>query len=934
MRMTPERHQHIKRLFLAAVELAPQEAHLFLDSACGEDQELRREVQSLLDHHRNETLLEAASSQETGGAQTSSRVATLQETLPFKLAEDAVSTRPAGTMIASRYRLVALVGRGGMGVVYRAEDVELGQTVALKFINPLLRQQPKAVDFLRREVRIARQITHPNVVRIFDIAISDVEVFISMEFVAGEDLGSLVRRVGPLPPAKVMQIAQQLAAGLAAAHEAGILHRDLKPANVMIDGSGNVRILDFGIAAPLADERSLREAYGTPGFIAPELMAGKEPSRSSDLFAWGLVVYYAAAGMLPDLQHFQGDQGVDDPLWSTSIGDELATCVRSCLQSDPARRPKLAHDLLAALSPSDPLREALQAGRTPSPELVTAAVSWQPVILMIHGLLATGVALLALIALLADRTLFLSRCGLTKSPEALREIAEQVIARFGHPLPEGPVLTGGTFDTNGLQYVRDHLEIPDVWQKVATGEVPAISFSYRHGDPRLPPPALLGESYWGRRIQPLPGTATIRLDGRGKLLSAQIAASVPGELPPSTPLASGELFDMAGLPQSQFRETSVYRWPPNFADEVHAWEGPFPADPNKQVRVTAASLDGRVVFFDADQPWEISQPMEAAIESGRQSSRFVAVRTALWLIAIVLAAGLAWRHISLGHADWRGAWRVTACVFVLASLDWLCGSRHTFIVAEELTAGFLWLNAIVFCSVIAGVAYLAVEPSARRWWPWSIITIRRLLDGRLADREVWADVLLGLVVGLGSVVLRQLCTLSNQLLGLAVSGLNDFDLSQNLLDNFGLRYRFAVFVSALLMAILESLLLLTLVVSLKRLTKSTLITTVLLIVLLASLAIAGRGITSPIDWLARLLLSSIAAWLLLRCGLLATITALTTFYAVNNTPITLDWSKWYALTGFYVVGIVIAALVVCWRLARPRRESDRFSRHAASTGLR
>ena len=121
----------------------------------------------------------------------------------------------------------------------------------------------------------------------------------SMEYVAGEDLASLVRRVGPLPPTKVLQIAQQLAAGLAAAHEAGVLHRDLKPGNVMIDGAGNVRILDFGIAAPQDDRWSLSAVAGTPGFVAPEILAGQSPSQQSDLYAWGLVIYFAATGGLP-----------------------------------------------------------------------------------------------------------------------------------------------------------------------------------------------------------------------------------------------------------------------------------------------------------------------------------------------------------------------------------------------------------------------------------------------------------------------------------------------------------------------------------------------------------------------------------------------------------------------------------------------------------
>ena len=138
-----------------------------------------------------------------------------------------------------------------------------------------------------------------------------------------------------------------------------------------------------------------------------------------------------------------------------------------------------------------------------------------------------------------------------------------------------------------------------------------------------------------------------------------------------------------------------------------------------------------------------------------------------------------------------------------------------------------------------------------------------------------------------------------------------------MLDHFGLRYKVAVFVGALLMAVLESLLVLALVVALKRVTKSTLLSAVILVLVLAAAAILGRGIISPIDWLARTLLLSIAAFVLIRFGLLATIAALATYYAVNNSPITLDWSRWYAVTGLAVVMTVAAAMTASWRLARP-----------------
>ncbi len=158
-----------------------------------------------------------------------------------------------GTKVAGRYRIVSLVGKGGMGEVYRADDLKLGHTVALKFLPKDLADDPQRMEYFHSEVRLTRQISHPNICRVYDIGEADGQQFLSMEYIDGEDLKVLLRRIGRLPKDKGIQIAQQLCAGLAAAHEKGVLHRDLKPANVMIDGRGQVRITDFGLAK-LADD--------------------------------------------------------------------------------------------------------------------------------------------------------------------------------------------------------------------------------------------------------------------------------------------------------------------------------------------------------------------------------------------------------------------------------------------------------------------------------------------------------------------------------------------------------------------------------------------------------------------------------------------------------------------------------------------------------
>src|SRR6266436_7839771 len=192
------------------------------------------------------------------------------------------ATFTAGDVVAERYRIVGLLGRGGMGEVYRAEDLTLEQPVALKFLPAALSQDAAALARFHAEVRTARQVSHPNVCRMFDISDADGTLFLTMEYVDGEDLASVVRRIGRLSPDKATEIARQVCAGLAAAHERGVIHRDLKPANVMLDGAGKIRVMDFGLAGLAASIKGADVRAGTPAYMAPEQLAGREVSTKSD----------------------------------------------------------------------------------------------------------------------------------------------------------------------------------------------------------------------------------------------------------------------------------------------------------------------------------------------------------------------------------------------------------------------------------------------------------------------------------------------------------------------------------------------------------------------------------------------------------------------------------------------------------------------------
>ncbi|HEV7500754.1 MAG TPA: serine/threonine-protein kinase, partial [Vicinamibacteria bacterium] len=194
---------------------------------------------------------------------------TSSETSPLLRSSDSGQARfPSGVVVANRYRIVSLVGQGGMGEVYRADDLKLGQVVALKFLPLAVATDPSKLAHLFAEARLAREVTHPNVCRVHDVGEVDGQHFLTMEYVDGEDLASLLRRIGHLPRDKGLEIARQICAGLAAAHERGVLHRDLKPSNVMIDGRGRARLTDFGLAITTG-EPSGGAIAGTPAYMAP-----------------------------------------------------------------------------------------------------------------------------------------------------------------------------------------------------------------------------------------------------------------------------------------------------------------------------------------------------------------------------------------------------------------------------------------------------------------------------------------------------------------------------------------------------------------------------------------------------------------------------------------------------------------------------------------
>src|SRR5262245_27190762 len=246
-----------------------------------------------------------------------------------------------------------------MGMVYKAEDEQLGLPVAIKVLRPDLAQDARRLERFKQELVLARQVSHPNVVRIHDLGSDGELVFLSMDFVSGQPLNEVIAAEGRLPAERAAGIARQIAAGLAVAHDAGVVHRDLKPGNILVDDSGRAAISDFGVARSLAGPGPTLPGavVGTLDYLSPEQARGGEVDGRADLYALGILLHEMLTGELP----FSGGSaaevlaqrltGATRDLRATGVEvpPRLAAIVRRLLQRDPARRYQSAREVLAEL---------------------------------------------------------------------------------------------------------------------------------------------------------------------------------------------------------------------------------------------------------------------------------------------------------------------------------------------------------------------------------------------------------------------------------------------------------------------------------------------------------------------------------------------------------------------------------------------------------
>jgi membrane protein CcdC involved in cytochrome C biogenesis len=672
-----------------------------------------------------------------------------------------------GQIIADRYRVVALAGRGGMGEVYRAEDLRLAQVVAIKFLPQELSQDATALARFHSEVRIARQVSHPNVCRVFDIGDVDGVAFLSMEYVDGEDLASVVRRIGRLSPERATAVARQICAGMAAAHEKGVIHRDLKPANVMLDGAGKIRIMDFGLAGIAAAIQGSEIRAGTPAYMAPEQLEGREVTVKSDIYSLGLIIYEILTGKrafeaatLAELMKLREQGSITNPSVLVKDLDPLIERVTlRCLAKDPALRPASALQVAAALPGGDPLAAALAAGETPSPEMVAAAGNTEgmnPRLAM--GLLATVVIALMVFTFAADGTRVQNMTPMDKPPEVLASRAQEIIEQLGYSDVAADSAYGFAPQAEYLTYIQDHDKTPDRWKRLSADRPSPMLFWYRQSPREMVATNFFGSDGAGEvnTSEPqtdLAGMMTVMLDLRGRLIlfkrvppQHQETPASP-EAPPSAPAQTdwSPLFTAAGMPQASYVSATPEWTPLLFADARAAWTRPLKDPPEVTERIEAAAYQGKPVYFATLYPWDTPTRDQAFKETAHQR---YAILTLLTLFAGILLASIVVvrRNRRLKRGDDVGASRLATFVMITVLLMWALRAHHV-ASSSEFTALFIGLAWALLTSSLARVLYFALEPFVRRRDPHAIISWSRLIAGKVRDPLVGRDILIGAVYG-------------------------------------------------------------------------------------------------------------------------------------------------------------------------------------------
>lgn len=819
----------------------------------------------------------------------------------------------AGTTIADRYRIVSLLGKGGMGEVFRAEDLKLNQTVALKFLPLAMAEDEVARERFYQEVRLAREISHANVCRVFDIGELDGRLFLTMEYVDGEDLASLLRRIGQFPQAKGLDIARQMCAGLAAAHDHGVLHRDLKPGNIMLDGRGRVRITDFGLAALSENMGGEEVSAGTPAYMAPEQLAGVEVTQRSDIYSLGLVMYeiftgkkaYDAASLGELLRLRETSSPSSISALVKDIDPLTERVIQRCLERDPAKRPASAIQVAAALPGGDPLAAALAAGETPSPAMVAAsgekeglrpAIAWTCLALIFVGLAA--------MAALADRVFVVNLVPMPMSAEVLAEKARELTQSLGYPA--GVDRSYGFGRYNGfVDYLKDKDRSKDRWERLKPGLPPTVAFWYRES------PRYMENTEFSWTPGAFPEQPPVRLSGMvqeffspdGRLMEF---LGIPPQLDTSTGAVPAPdwapLFAAAGLDLNQFQAT-----PPQWtglvaSDTREAWMGTWPGQPDLPLRVEAAAYRGKPVFFSLYSTWDTPDRMRGDTEATRDKVQN-GILLGIFLLVVVAGIALARANVRAGRSDWKGAAKLGMFMFVI-SFAAMAFFAHHIPTMGEVDLVLMMAGWALVGTALVWLMYVALEPHVRKRWPASLVSWSRVLSGEFLDPVVGRDVLLGVLAAVGWAILAMGVNLFPGWTGKTPSApINRLDF----VILAGIHYTLGDILLNVSLHLFGSLVIFFIFFLVKLVLRNQWLAVAATVVLFS---FPAAFVENPVlHVVAEALVFGTALLILVRFGLLALLVGLTLNNVLEAYPLTGHFSEWYAQPTIVVFTMIVALAV-------------------------
>jgi serine/threonine-protein kinase len=516
--------------------------------------------------------------------------------------------------------------------------------------------------------------------------------------------------------------------GLAAAHERGVVHRDLKPANIMIDGRGQVRITDFGLAALVAENPLSDLHSGTPAYMSPEQTAGKELTTRSDIYALGLVLHEMFTGTS------RTDAQTDPSKLVPELDPAIERLILRCLDHEPTGRPSSALAVAMALPGGDPIAAALAAGETPSPELIAASQEKEGFSPRAATLCFFGVVLTLAIGLwLAETTSFLARAPLPIPPDALADRAQELLTTIGYA--EKPRSRDYAFTCCDRQAV----EVLYHYHPARRGEIlashrPAIrSFQYHQHRAESLPRDFVEFSTLAR---PEPGMIVEQLDAMGRLSRLEVTPWATTAAP--SPVQWAVLFSAAGLDPGRFVATTPETIPPMSSDARLAWVGTYADDRMEQIRVEAASWQNRPVFFEIQL-----SPVQQARALTLNPITGVAI-VSLLLLPLTVGGVMARRNLREGRTDRRGAAVMAGAAFTLAAGSWALGAGHAASTLEG-TVLIAMVSVPVFVAVSFWLVYVALEPYLRRSWPDDMVSWTRLCHGHMRDPVLASHIMVAVV---------------------------------------------------------------------------------------------------------------------------------------------------------------------------------------------